>query len=131
MPNQPSLVEALPTLLFQVGEQQRWIQDSPVLPNVWKAFAERPGQRVDLLITPHRGVRPAQLAERIRSAVGAGTGAGTAHDDPAVAFNQSMAVATLTFDELIADRKYQFVYIFAPVPLKGATGSAGTPLAVT
>jgi len=37
----------------------------------------------------------------------------------------------LSFDELIADRKYQFVYIFAPMPLKGATGSAGSPIAVT
>jgi kynurenine formamidase len=37
----------------------------------------------------------------------------------------------LAFDELIADRKYQFVYVFAPVPIKGATGSAGTPIAVT
>ena len=104
MPNRSSLVEALPTLLFQVGEQQRWIQDSPVLPNVWKAFAERPGARVDLLITPHRGVRPAQLAEQIRRAIGGGTG-GTepdaARSGPAIAFNQSMVVAGLTFDELI------------------------------
>ncbi len=37
----------------------------------------------------------------------------------------------LDFDELIRDRAYEFVYIFAPVPLKGATGSAGTPIAVT
>jgi kynurenine formamidase len=37
----------------------------------------------------------------------------------------------LVFDELLADRKYQFVYIFAPTPIKGATGSAGCPIAVT
>jgi kynurenine formamidase len=37
----------------------------------------------------------------------------------------------LTFDELIADRKYQFVYIFTPSPIKGATGSNGCPIAVT
>jgi hypothetical protein len=35
------------------------------------------------------------------------------------------------FDELIADRKYQFVYVFTPVPIKGATGSIGSPIAVT
>ena len=35
------------------------------------------------------------------------------------------------FDELIADRKYQFVYIFTPVPIKGATGSTGCPIAIT
>ena len=37
----------------------------------------------------------------------------------------------LIFDELIADRKYQFVYIFCPSPIKGATGSHGCPIAVT
>ena len=37
----------------------------------------------------------------------------------------------LAFDELLADRKYQFVYVFVPVPLKGATGSPGCPIAIT
>ena len=37
----------------------------------------------------------------------------------------------LDFTGLIADRKYQFVYIFSPAPIKGATGSNGGPIAVT
>ncbi len=37
----------------------------------------------------------------------------------------------LFFEELIAARKYQFVYIFSPAPIKGATGSNGGPIAVT
>jgi kynurenine formamidase len=37
----------------------------------------------------------------------------------------------LRFDDLIADRKYQFVYVFAPAPIKGATGSNGCPIAMT
>jgi len=37
----------------------------------------------------------------------------------------------LNFDELIRDRKYQFVYVFSPMPIKGATGSAGGPIAIT
>ncbi|EWY41731.1 cyclase [Skermanella stibiiresistens SB22] len=37
----------------------------------------------------------------------------------------------LVFDDLIADRKYQFVYIFSPMALKGATASGGTPIAIT
>jgi kynurenine formamidase len=37
----------------------------------------------------------------------------------------------LVFDELVADRKYQFMYVFVPVPLKGATGSPGCPIALT
>lgn len=37
----------------------------------------------------------------------------------------------LFFDELIKERKFQFVYIFSTTPMKGATGSAGAPIAVT
>ena len=37
----------------------------------------------------------------------------------------------LAFDDLVADKKYQFVYIFAPLPIVGATGSPGSPIAVT
>jgi kynurenine formamidase len=37
----------------------------------------------------------------------------------------------MVFDELIADRKFQFVYVFTPSPIKGATGSNGCPIAMT
>ena len=37
----------------------------------------------------------------------------------------------LIFDELIADKKYQFVYCFTPAPIKGATGCNGCPIAIT
>ena len=37
----------------------------------------------------------------------------------------------LVFDDLLADRKYQFMYVFVPVPIKGATGSPGCPIAIT
>ena len=36
----------------------------------------------------------------------------------------------LDLAELIRDRAYEFAYIFVPVPLKGATGSPGSPIAV-
>jgi kynurenine formamidase len=37
----------------------------------------------------------------------------------------------LIFEALIADKKYQFAYIYGPAPIKGATGSNGGPIAVT
>jgi hypothetical protein len=37
----------------------------------------------------------------------------------------------LVFDDLIADKKYQFVYVFSPVPITGSTGSAGSPIGAT
>jgi kynurenine formamidase len=36
----------------------------------------------------------------------------------------------LFFDELIADKKYQFVYSFTPVPIVGGTGSPGVPIGI-
>jgi kynurenine formamidase len=36
----------------------------------------------------------------------------------------------LTLDELAADRAYEFLYVFAPLRLKGATGSPGRPIAI-
>jgi hypothetical protein len=37
----------------------------------------------------------------------------------------------LFFDEVIADGKFRFVYMFTPMPIKGATGSAGCPIAIS
>jgi kynurenine formamidase len=36
----------------------------------------------------------------------------------------------MTYEELIADRAYEFLFVFAPLRLKGATGSPGRPLAI-
>ncbi|NER13454.1 cyclase family protein [Leptobacterium flavescens] len=36
----------------------------------------------------------------------------------------------LTFDSLAEDRVYQFMFVFTPVPFKGATGSPGRPIAI-
>jgi hypothetical protein len=37
----------------------------------------------------------------------------------------------LVFDDLIAHKKYQFVYSFTPVPIVGGTGSPGVPIGIT
>ncbi len=37
----------------------------------------------------------------------------------------------MSFDELVKDKGYGFVYVFNPMPFEGATGSAGSPIAVT
>ena len=36
----------------------------------------------------------------------------------------------LDLDQLAADKVYEFAFIFAPLRLKGATGSPGNPIAV-
>lgn len=39
-------------------------------------------------------------------------------------------IENLDLDELVADQVYEFAFIFAPLKLKGATGSPGNPIAV-
>ena len=100
-------------------------------PQRMRTFAARPGLPIDLLITPHFGTRPSQLADRIRNAVGVDEATGDteslqdgdedsdteeselvaprAVEAPVgpfeagheIAFNQTNVVARLHFDELI------------------------------
>ena len=37
----------------------------------------------------------------------------------------------LHFDEVLADGKHRFLFMFTPLPIKGATGSPGCPIAIT
>jgi kynurenine formamidase len=37
----------------------------------------------------------------------------------------------LDFTEVLADRVYEFVYVFSPLRIKGGTGSPGRPIAIT
>ncbi len=41
-----------------------------------------------------------------------------------------MSISYLDLEELAADKAYEFPFIFAPLKLKGATGSPGNPIAV-
>ena len=36
----------------------------------------------------------------------------------------------LDLDELVADRAWEVLYVFAPVPIRSATGSPGSPIAI-
>lgn len=105
-------------LLYEMEDQQRWLQGSPVLPDVWKTFVAEPGHAVDLLVTPHRKCPPGALAKSIRNAVGdvqeeekekVVVGNPQRLADAAIAHNQSVVVASLTFDELV-----QFVVPLSP-----------------
>lgn len=88
------------SLLYQMGKDRLWVQDSPVLPGVWKAFLESPAEPLDVLITPHRGSRPGDLAKVIRERI---VDADGSLADAEVAYNQSQVVAQVTFDQLIRD----------------------------
>jgi serine protease AprX len=44
--------EVVGLILFGKGDRQRFVQETPILPDVWELFAARPTERHDLLITP-------------------------------------------------------------------------------
>ena len=36
----------------------------------------------------------------------------------------------MRFEDLVADRVYEFLFVFTPLRLEGATGSPGRPVAI-
>ena len=44
--------EVVGLILFGKGDRQRFVQETPILPDVWELFAARPTERHDLLIAP-------------------------------------------------------------------------------
>ncbi|MEO8259057.1 MAG: S8 family peptidase [Acidobacteriota bacterium] len=87
-------------------QQRRFTQDFPILPDVWIAYGKTPGQRVELLLTPHNDSDAARLARALRErlASDAGLDGAPAAPGPAgrarVLFNESVVLASLTFREL-------------------------------
>jgi hypothetical protein len=60
----PRLVEYL---LLGPSDDQRQLQDSPLLGDVWLAYAAAPARKQDLLITPHMAATAAQVAKALAS----------------------------------------------------------------
>jgi serine protease AprX len=76
-------------------DDRRQLQDSPILGDVWVEFGKRPAERLDLLISPHRGNHAGTVAGEIDDGLG--------HDDDKanIAFLQGIIVARLTFEEVL------------------------------
>jgi serine protease AprX len=85
--------------IFGPEEERRYTQDSPVLPDVWLAFGEEPGQRHDLLLTPHQHSTAARLAREVLDCLERDFGQGEA-SAAEVALNEGYVVARLTLGQL-------------------------------
>lgn len=80
---------------------RRQLQDSPVLGDVWIAYAVNPADAIDLLITPHK-TRPAGpvamlIAEQVREL----SLKRIKGQEPKVAYLQGLVAAKLFFEELL------------------------------
>ncbi len=93
---------------------ERFTQDSPILPDVWAEYGQKPGERVDLLLNPYNDESPGRLCEVLLKRLK------TREDDSNryrilpdlvvrkehvirrdAAINQSTVVLRLYFDELV------------------------------
>lgn len=74
----------------------------------------------------------AWIVERKVSMVGsdATTDVAMAVHEEATLRNGIFNLEWMRFDELLADRVHEFLFVFTPLRLKGATGSPGRPLAI-
>jgi serine protease AprX len=80
-------------ILLGPADDRRQLQDSPILGDVWIAFAERPAEPVDLLITPHRTIAAGRVAASIGRQIN--------RDGPDIAYLQAIVAARLRFVELL------------------------------
>ena len=106
-------------LMFGTGRVRRFTQDTPVLPDVWLEYAGAPGDGaaddtgdprppVKLLLTPFREAAAGDVSRLLRQrlaterATASWRAFGHAPDrPPRVIYNQSIAAATLYFEDLV------------------------------
>ncbi|HEX6900303.1 MAG TPA: S8 family peptidase [Thermoanaerobaculia bacterium] len=89
-------------LIFGTERQRRFTQDSPVLPDVWLEYNAKPGQPIDLLLTPYKNTPPSDLYKKLRERL-------RLEDEESpgrrrqrrMTYNESYVVAELTLDEVI------------------------------
>lgn len=85
-----SLVEFI---LLGPEDDRRQLQDSPILGDVWIEFAKKPGDRLELLITPYKEQAAGRVATILASC--------TEEVDADIAYLQGIVAASLSFDEVL------------------------------
>ncbi|MCT7658305.1 S8 family peptidase [Mycobacterium deserti] len=87
-------------ILLGSGDSRRHMQDSPILGDVWIAYAGNPQLPVDLLITSHKDATANDLAAEIFDQLGGIRQFGI-DNDPRIAPLQNYVVARLYFNEVL------------------------------
>jgi serine protease AprX len=81
-------------ILLGPTDDRRQLQDSPILGDVWIAFAENPAESLDLLITPHKTLAAGHVAAKIARRID--------RDGADVAYLQAIVAARLRFVEVLS-----------------------------
>jgi hypothetical protein len=88
-------------LLLGPTNDRRQLQDSPVLGDVWIAYAMKPSEPIDLLITPHKTSPAGPVADRIARQIGDLKLKREKDQRADVAYLQGLVAARLFFEELL------------------------------
>jgi subtilisin family serine protease len=103
MAARPRQVTPIPSRLVDLvllgpADDRRQLQDSPILGDVWLAYAADPQARPDLLITPHRRTTAANVAHEIARRLKKGQ----KNPEPAqIAYLQGLVAARMTLTDLL------------------------------
>jgi serine protease AprX len=88
-------------VLLGPTNDRRQLQDSPVLGDVWIAYAMRPSAAIDLLITPHKTCPAGPVAVRVAERIRQLKVARTKDEEPQIAYLQGLVAGKLFFEELL------------------------------
>jgi serine protease AprX len=88
-------------VLLGPSNDRRQLQDSPVLGDVWIAYAAKPAAAIDLLITPHRSFPAGPVAIHVADQVQVLQLKRNAREQSQVAYLQGLVAARLFFEELL------------------------------
>jgi serine protease AprX len=88
-------------VLLRPTSDRRQLQDSPILGDVWIAFAAKPAEAMDLLITPHMQRPAGPVAGLIANRIGKLRLPREKGQEAEVAYLQGLVAARLFFQELL------------------------------
>ena len=88
-------------VLLGPTNDRRQLQDSPVLGDVWIAYAVKPDAAIDLLITPHKTAPAGPVAMRIADQVRKANVKRGKGQEARIAYLQGLVAARLFFEELL------------------------------
>ncbi len=88
-------------VLLGPTDDRRQLQDSPVLGDVWIAYAMKPADAIDLLITPHRTQPAGPVAVRIARRLNRLGAKRQRQEQSQIAYLQGLVAARLYFEELL------------------------------
>src|SRR5688500_8862073 len=88
-------------VLLGPTNDRRQLQDSPVLGDVWIAYARKPSSAIDLLMTPHRTSPAGPVAMRISERIKKLKMEREDDESSKIAYLQGLVAAKLFFEELL------------------------------